>query len=247
MRLLPPALLALTLTATGALAFDPKAMTEAETEAFGEAVRAYLMENPQVLVEAINVLEERSAAQDAQNDKALVAANKDAIFNAKHDWVGGNLDGDLTVVEFLDYRCGYCRKAVEEVDQLVEGDGNIRFVVKEFPILGQESELASRFALAVKLTAGEEAYKAAHDALMGMRGAVTLESLGALAEKLGHDATKITQEMNSAAVSDILRENRQLAEALAISGTPAFVIGGYMMKGYAPLAQMQEIVKAERG
>lgn len=235
------------LLATPAWAFDPAAMSESEKAAFGEAVRAYLMENPQVLVEAINVLETRNQEASAENDKVLVQTHKDAIFNAKADWVGGNPEGDVTVVEFLDYRCGYCRKAVEEVAELVEKDGNIRFIVKEFPILGEESELAARFAVAVKQLAGDEAYKTIHDALMSLRGGVTLESLGALAEKQGHDKAAIIAQMNSEEVSAVLRENRQLAEQLAISGTPAFVIGGQMMKGYAPLATMQEIVKAERG
>ena len=135
--------------ATEASAVDAVA-TDAPDAVFGEKVRAYLMENPQVLVEAINVLETRAQAAEAENGRVLVQTNAEAIFNDGVSWVGGNPEGDITVVEFLDYRCTYCRKAMEEVDQLIAADGNIRFVIKEFPILGQESELSARFAVAVQ-------------------------------------------------------------------------------------------------
>lgn len=213
---------------------------------FGNKVRDYLMENPQVLVEAINVLEVRQREAEAQNGRVLVETNKAEIFNSASDWVGGNPDGDITVVEFLDYRCSYCRKAMEEVTQLIEADGNIRFVIKEFPILGQDSELSARFAVAVKLVAGDETYAKIHDALMNMRGTVTLESLGAMAEEYGADKDAVFKRMNEEEVTAILRANHQLAERLQISGTPAFVIGGDMLKGYAPLETLQEIVESER-
>ena len=102
-------------------------------------MQAYLLENPEVLVEAMDVLNARQAAADAQNDATLVKTNADAIFNDPASWVGGNPEGDITLVEFTDYRCGYCRKAYDEVAELVKSDGNIRFIVKEFPILGEAS------------------------------------------------------------------------------------------------------------
>lgn len=242
------AALALTTTlAAPALAFDPASMTEAEKAAFGEAVKAYLMENPEVLVEAIGVLEERQQAADVQNDKVLVQTNAEDIFNDGYSWVGGNPEGDVTVVEFMDYRCSYCRKAYDEVDKLLEKDGNIRFVVKEFPILGQESELSSRFAVAVQQLAGPEVYKQAHDALIAFRGAITLESLTRLASDLGQDPDPILKRMNEEEVTAVLRANHQLAERMRISGTPAFVIGGELMRGYAPAETMAQMVADQRG
>jgi protein-disulfide isomerase len=231
---------------TDASAVDAVA-TDAPDAAFGEKVRAYLMENPQVLVEAINVLETRAQAAEAENGRVLVQTNAEAIFNDGVSWVGGNPEGDITVVEFLDYRCTYCRKAMEEVDQLIAADGNIRFVIKEFPILGQDSELSARFAVAVQQIAGQEAYKTVHDALMSLRGTVTLETLGKMADDIGADKDAIFNRMNEEQVTAVLRANRQLAERLQISGTPAFVIGGDMIKGYVPLATLQEVVAAERG
>ncbi|MFC0199195.1 DsbA family protein [Paracoccus rhizosphaerae] len=231
MNRLSAALLISAALASPATAFDIKAMSEEEKAAFGAAVREYLMENPQVLIESINVLETRQAEQSAQNDLELVAANSEAIFNDGHSWVGGNPDGDLTMVEFLDYRCGVCRQFNQEIFDAVKEDGNIRLILKEFPILGEESELSSRFAISVHQIAGDEAYKAAHDALITLRGPATIESLRKIADDIEVDADSIVQHMNTKAVTKVLRDNRQLAEVMAIQGTPTFVIGDQLLRG----------------
>lgn len=236
---------ALLLTATPALAFDIGAMSEDEKAAFGEAVREYLMANPEVLVESINVLEERRVANEAQSDAALVASNHDAIFDDGHSWVGGNPEGDVTVVEFIDYRCGYCRKFNDQVHDIVEDDGNIRLILKEFPILGPDSEASARFAVAVKQLGGDEAYRKAHDALMAMRGAPSPEALEEIAAEIGVDAAEVLNTMNTETVSAVLRENRQLAERMAIMGTPTFVIGDTLLRGM-PADGLEPAVAAAR-
>ena len=237
---------ALLLTATPVMAFDISAMTEAEKAAFGDAVREYLMANPEVLVESINVLEERRVASEAQNDVALVAANRDAIFDDGHSWVGGNPDGDVTMVEFIDYRCGYCRKFNQQVHDIVESDGNIRLILKEFPILGQDSETSARFAVAVKQLAGDEAYVKAHDALMDLRGSPSPEALEKIAGDIGVDGAEALNIMNTESVSAVLRENRQLAERMAIMGTPTFIIGDTLLRGM-PADGLEPVVAAARG
>lgn len=222
---------ALLLTATPVMAFDINAMTEAEQEAFGQAVRDYLMANPEVLIESINVLEERRAADAVANDKQLVAEFEDEIFDDGHSWVGGNPDGDLTMVEFIDYRCGVCRQFNQEVHDLVEADGNIRLVLKEFPILGQDSDASARFAVAVKQIAGDEAYMKAHDALITLRGAATEDALTKIAGEIGVDAKEVLAAMSSDAVSEVLRSNHELGQKMAIQGTPSFVIGSELLRG----------------
>ncbi len=244
---LSTALMATTFLASPAAAFDPAAMSETDQAAFGRAVRDYLMANPEVLVEAIGVLEQRQQAAEADNDKVLVQTNSEDIFTDTHSWVGGNPEGDITVVEFLDYRCTYCRKANSEVDTLIETDGNIRFIIKEYPILGEQSELSSRFAIAVKQLAGEEAYKTAHDALIAFRGDISLESLSRLAEDLGQEPAPLLQRMNEDSVTDVLRANRQLGDRMRISGTPAFVMGTQLLRGYLPVDGLRQIVAEERG
>ncbi|MDO5613855.1 MAG: DsbA family protein [Paracoccus sp. (in: a-proteobacteria)] len=240
---------ALLLTATPAMALDLSAMTDAEKAAFGQAVRDYLMENPEVLIESINVLEQRRAAEDAQNDQQLVAANSADLFEDGHSWVGGNPDGDLTMVAFIDYRCGVCRRFNDEIHDVTEKDGNIRLILKEFPILGQDSDTSARFAVAVQQIAGDQAYVQAHDALMTLRGPATLEALKTLAGDLGLDGDTIINAMNTEDVTAVLRSNRQLAERMRINGTPTFVIGDELLRGVpqAGLAATVAQLRAARG
>lgn len=232
--------------AVPAAAFDMQAMTPEERAAFRAEIRAYLLDNPEVLMEAIGVLEEREQAAQAAGDRELIASLSDEIFEDGRSWVGGNPDGDVTLVEFMDYRCSYCRRAHEEVTELLDRDGDIRFVVKEFPILGPESLLASRFAIAVRNTAGAEAYGTIHDALMTLRGAVTEDSLTRVARDAGLDPAPIIAAMDAPEVVAELQANRALAERLGINGTPGFVLGEEILRGYLPLAQMQERVAQVR-
>jgi protein-disulfide isomerase len=234
------------LAALPAQAQTSGTMTDAERSAFRAEVRAYLLENPEVLMEAIGILEDRRDAADAAGDVALVQANATAIFDDPASWVGGNPEGDVTVVEFMDYRCGYCRKAFEEVEELIDQDGNIRFVVKEFPILGEASDLSARFAVATLQLAGADAYKAAHDALIALRGDPTRDALARLAGDLGLDAAAILARMDGPEVTAVIAANHALAGQLQINGTPTFVIGNTMVRGYVPLDGMKAIVAEER-
>jgi protein-disulfide isomerase len=221
-------------------------MTGAERDAFRAEVRAFLLENPEVLMEAIGVLEAREAEAQAAADVAAVRDNAQAILDDGHSWVGGNPEGDVTLVEFMDYRCGYCRQAFAEVEALVAEDGDIRLVLKEFPILGEQSEAASRFAVAVQQLHGDEAYKDVHDALFALRGDVTPEALARLAEGLALAAQPVIDRMGAPEVTAVIEENRALAQTLRISGTPTFVLGDRMLRGYLPLDEMRARVEAER-
>lgn len=230
------------LPAMPALATDLADMTDAERAAFGAEVRAYLLENPEVLAEAIAVLEERQAIAEAEAQQVAVAENADALYNSAFDHVGGNLDGDVVLVEFVDYRCTYCRRAHPEVGELVEADGNIRIIRKEFPILGEQSVLASRFALATNIALGGEAYELVSDGLMNMRADVTEMSLARLAVDLDLDSQAIFAAMDDPLVQTTIDYNRALAQRLGITGTPSFVFGDQLVQGYVPLANMRDIV-----
>lgn len=241
--------LATTLTlGTPALAFDITSMTQPESEAFGEAVRGYLMENPEVLMEVIAELEAQQANAQAAGDSAMVLANAADIYEDGYSWEGGNPEGSLTLVEFADYRCGYCRKAHSEVLELVKTDGDIRYIVKEFPILGPDSVLASQFAVSALQLAGPEAYQQIHDGLYTeFRGAVTAERLAAFASDLGLDGKAIAAGMDSPEVAKVLNENQALAQRLQIEGTPTFVMGDQLLRGYVPLEGMRAMVAEVRG
>ncbi|MDO5659279.1 MAG: DsbA family protein [Paracoccus sp. (in: a-proteobacteria)] len=236
---------ALLLSATPAAALDLAAMNDDERGAFNDAVRAYLLDNPEVLIEAMNVLEERRIADEAAGDARALTEFADLIFNDGHSWVGGNPEGDVTMVEFVDYRCGVCRQVYSHVFDTVEADGNIRLIIKEFPILGEESTLASRFAVAVLQVAGDDAYRDIHDRLFTLRGGVTEASLRALSDEAGLDTDAVITAMNSDAVSGVLQANRQLGDRLAISGTPTFVIGDQLLRG-VPRAGLVPVVEQVR-
>jgi len=221
-------------------------MTDAERSTFRTEVRDYLLENPEVLIEAISVLEERQAQAEAVQDQSLVLSNAEAIFESPHDWEGGNPDGDIVLVEFMDYRCGYCRRAQPDVERLVSTDGNIRYIVKEFPILGEQSVMASRFAISTLQTLGDDAYELVHVGLMQMRSDVTEDSLVRLAEGLGLDAEAVLAGMDSPEVDAVIAANHQLAGTLQISGTPTFVMNEELLRGYAPYEGMAAMVSEIR-
>ncbi|RHZ94849.1 DsbA family protein [Cereibacter sphaeroides] len=245
MRLIPLGAAAL----AGALALAPAAraeMSAAEREAFRAEVRAYLLENPEVLMEAFTALEQRQQLDQVNADLARLQDHASEIYTDPASWAGGNLQGDITVVEFIDYRCGYCRKANAEVEELVASDGNIRFVLKEYPILGEESVLASRFAISVLQIAGPEPYKAVHDKLIAFRGDITTEALGRLADEMKLDRASILAHMDKDEVTAVIAANHKLAATLEISGTPTFVVDRTMVRGYVPLDGMRQIVEGQR-
>jgi protein-disulfide isomerase len=222
-------------------------MTEAERSDFRAEIRAYLLENPEVLMEAIAVLENRRDSAATADDIALLETHADAIYNDPASWSGGNPDGDITVVEFMDYRCSYCRKAHDEVAELVASDGNIRLVLKEFPILGEQSDLLSRFAIAVLQLEGADAYKSTHDALIFYHGTVTLPGLQKLGGDLGlADVDAVMARMASPEVQSVIDANHELGTLMSISGTPTFVVDQTMVRGYVPLDGMRQIVEGQR-
>lgn len=228
--------------ASPAFATDLTQMSTDERAAFREEVRAYLLENPEVIMEAVSVLERKQAAEQVANDATLIANNHDAIFTDGYSHVAGNPEGDVTFVEFVDYRCTYCRKAFPELQQLIADDGNIRMIYKEFPILGDESLLASRFAVSAQLVAGDAAYGRLHDAMMTMRGNFTTDALVSLSTELGIDGRAVLAGMTDPQVDEIIGKNHALAGVLQISGTPTFVLGDQLLRGYVPLEGMNQLV-----
>ncbi|MDW3221689.1 MAG: DsbA family protein [Paracoccaceae bacterium] len=241
-----PALLTAVVLAGPAVALDLETMTDEDRALFRSEVRNYLMENPEVIMEAVQALENRQAEAQAQADQSLVTDNAQAIFDDGFSFVGGNPDGDITLVEFMDYRCGYCKRAYGEVEKLLETDGNIRFVVKEFPILGEQSVLASRFVIAAKQLEGAQAYKSLHDALMEFNGDITLPALRRLSATFELDADAIEARMNDASVTQEIADTRALAQKLRITGTPTFVMQDELLRGYLPYDQMRDLLEEKR-
>ena len=231
--------------AGGAAPLDLSDMSEADRAAFGEQVRTYLLENPEVLMEALQVLEERRSVAAQQADRQLIADNAEQLFEDGFSWVGGNPEGDVTLVEFLDYRCGYCKKAQPEVEALLENDPNIKLVVKEFPILGPDSVTAGKMALAA-MELDRDSFGPLHDALMGYQGNLTEDAAYRLAEQAGYDVDELRELAGSTEIDDRLQRNYQLAQALGLQGTPAFVVGNEIIRGYLPADELAAAVEKAR-
>jgi len=225
-----------------AYSLDLNNMNDVEKQQFGQQVREYLLQNPDVILEVFDILKQQQQ-QDAQSrDAQLVANNLQEIQNDGFSWVGGNPDGDITLVEFMDYKCSYCRKAHKEIDDLVKTDGNIRLVLKEYPILGQDSLALSRAAIATLQNLGPDAYKKINNKLIRHNGPVTPEALGFIAKKLGLDSATILAHMDDASVLEQIKNTRALGDTLEITGTPTFVINNQILRGYLPPDSMKQIV-----
>jgi protein-disulfide isomerase len=247
MRALPACLAAafLAMAPLAAPADEPmqsSPFSAAEREALHAEIRAYLLANPELLQEMIALLEDKQRVAAAEADQTLVAMHAGEIFDDGFSWVGGNPEGSFTLVEFLDYQCGYCRRAQPDVAELLTSDGDIRLIVKEMPILGPGSELAARAAVATLISEGPEKYAALQGSLMAIEGGITDVSLDAALAETGLDPAAVRAAMQDPEVDRRLAATRALAEKLAISGTPTFVFDNRMVRGYLPLDQMRGLV-----
>ncbi len=210
-----------------------------------QIVREYLVQNPDIVIEAIQAYQARAEEEKRNGLQAALADNKNELERDPTSPVIGNPDGDVTVVEFMDYRCGYCKKVFPAVQELLKTDGNIRYVVKEFPILGPDSVVASQAATAIWLSAPEK-YMTFHTALMEVRGGLSTNRVVAMAEELGLDGQQVLSGMGSPEVESAILKNRELAQALGISGTPAFIIGNQLIPGATSVERLRELVAAAR-
>lgn len=245
-----PTALAL-LLAAGSLtapapAVDLSAMTEEERAAFRAEVRAYLLDNPEVIREAIEVLQARSEAAAEVADVALIEQHAEALFSDPASWQSIEAtDATLTLVEFSDYRCGFCKRAHPVVARLMEEQPNLRLVIKEFPILGPDSVVAGRMAMAAHaLDPGK--YKALNDALMEHRGPLTEAASYRIANEVGYDIADLKAKAATPEIEDRIAANHALARDLQINGTPAFVVGNRILRGFLPYEEMLAVLEEER-
>lgn len=209
---------------TAATPFAAYALDDAQKKEFGEFIREYLISHPEVIQEAQAALEKKQAEEQAQASTQAVERNRDAIFSAPDDVNLGNPKGDVTVVEFFDYNCGYCKQALPDMNALLEKDKNIRFVLKEFPILGPDSLAAHRVADAFRKLKRDK-YNDFHQALLGGHGRATEARAIEVATSLGVTEDDIRAMMKKSPADDSIREAYRVAQELGVSGTPSYVIG----------------------
>lgn len=221
-------------------------LSKLDREQLRQEIRQYLLDEPQIIMEAVRILEQRQVMESAAKEGDLITEYAKAIFDDGYSYIGGNPEGSITLVEFLDYRCGYCKRAHDEVAELISTDGDIKLIVKEFPILGPDSVLASKAAIATLLTQGDDAYKRMNDALMKFGGQINDKLLDRVAKSAKIDIAEMRTGMEDPRVDDIIKQNRTLAGALDITGTPTFILPSKFIKGYLPLERMVEAIELAR-
>ena len=227
----------------------PKSISEAAFKSdveFQFRVEKALMENPSIILEALRKLDQIKKQDDLKADALLIAANMDALHNDGMSWISGNPDGDVTVVEFIDYKCGYCRKAHAEVAELIKQDSNIRLIIKEYPILGEDSLYSSRIAIATLRTLGPDAYEKIYNLLINYGGPVNKDTAAGILNKVGLDAAIVLPALQSKEVEDQIALTSSLGRRLKITGTPAFLFNDQIVRGYIPLASMQSMIEKLR-
>jgi protein-disulfide isomerase len=210
-------------------------------------VKNYLLQHPEVMQDVMAELEKRQKTAEAEKNRAAVADNNATIFSSPHQVVLGNPQGNVTMVEFFDYNCGYCKHALSDMLTLLKTDPNLKFVLKEFPVLGEGSVEAAHVAVAARMqdVTGKK-YIEFHQKLLGGRGPADKARALAAAKEVGFDMARIEKDMASDEVKKTIDENLKLAELIGVNGTPSYVVGDEVVVGAVGLDALKEKIAAER-
>jgi protein-disulfide isomerase len=230
-------------TPASAQTFTPDQRGEIE-----KIVREYLLNNPQLLQEVMGELEKRQALADAEKQRAAIKEHAQIIFDSPRQVTLGNPKGDVTMVELFDYNCGFCKRALTDMMDLMKADPNLKVVLKEFPVLGEASTQAAQVAVAVRMQdkTGGKKYLEFHQKLLTGRGSVDKARAVAVAKEVGLDMARLDKDMASEEVKATLAESFKIAEAMGLNGTPSYVIGNEAVIGAVGLAILKERVNVAR-
>jgi protein-disulfide isomerase len=218
----------LTSTATAQEKPSGGVFSDNQRKAIETIIKDYLLNNPEVMLEVNNVLEAKMDKIQSERMAVAVKENADDLFRPSTSPIAGNAKGDVTMIEFFDYNCGYCKKAFGDVAHMIDNDKQVKLVLKEFPILSKGSEEASRVALAAKL---QGKYWEFHRAMIENQGQANEASALRVAEKLGLDMTKLKKDMALPEVKKEIDDTRKLATKMGIQGTPHFIVGDRIIPG----------------
>lgn len=240
-KLFLPLLAAGLLCSGPTLADDAKPLTKADVEAI---VKQVIAENPELLIDSVSNYQKKRLSEDSAKASKNIVERKAELLDSEAPSIG-NPNGDVTIVEFFDYHCGYCKQFLPVVTQVVSEDPKLRMVFKEFPILAPDSSIAAKAALAV-YSIDKTKYLAYHTALMKMTGSFNAENLADKAESLGIDKAAFKKSLADPRWDKELSQNRELAEALYITGTPALTVGDELVPGVIPVAELKKKIAAVR-
>jgi len=219
--------------------------TSSQKAAIGDVVRAYLMDHPEVITEALQALDARNKAAEEQGRTDAIQANREAIFSSPYQAVLGDPNAKIALVEFFDYNCGYCKKALSDTRAILDKEKDVKIVLKEFPILSEGSVEAAKVAAAVNIL-NPRAYEAFHFELMGIRGQADGDRALAAAAKAGLDEAKVKETAGKPEVAEAINHSYDLARKLNINGTPAYVIGDELVYGAVGFSELDRRIEAMR-
>ena len=208
-----------------------------------QLIEQYIKTHPEVIEQSLQALEAKREAEERERQKVALSKHQQELLNDPTSPVSGNLSGDITVVEFFDYRCGYCKKAAGAVTQLQKEDRRVRVIYKDLPILGEASELAAKAALASKAQGKHQAF---HEALLASKGEMSKESILSTAVEVGLDRKRLEADMASPEWQTVVDRNRALAKNLGINGTPGFIVGTELVPGALDLNGLKELISRAR-
>lgn len=222
---------------------EEQPLTPKQQDAVKKLVHDYIMENPSVISEAIEALRQKEELAAEVSARKAITDRKSEILDDPEAPVLGNPKGDVTLVEFFDYRCPYCKNMLDMVMDTVKADGKIRLVMKELPILGPDSVTAARAALAAR---NQKKYEEFHRALMRLKGPVNEASVMKTAAEVGLNVEKLKKDMEDDRIDTVLKNNIQLATALNITGTPGFIIGDQITPGAMSQQALKQMIDQAR-
>jgi len=210
-------------------------------------IKDYLIKNPQLVQEVLAEVERHQQAAEAEKHRTAVRENAEALFSSPRHVVLGNPQGNVTMVEFFDYNCGFCKRALTDMLDLIKSDPNLKFVLKEFPVLGEGSLQAAQVAVAVRMQdkTGKK-YLDFHQRLLNARGQADKIRALAAAKEAGFDVARLEKDMNSDEAKATIAESMKLAEAIGVSGTPSYVVGTEVVVGAIGLEALRQKINAER-
>ena len=221
---------------------SPSAMPQ-DRAALDQAIHDYLMNHPDVVLDALKAGQQQADAKAADQSRRTIISKRQDLLDDPDDLVQGNPNGDVTLVEFFDYRCPYCKEVEPSLDALLKEDGKLRIVYKEFPILGEASVYATHVALAAKK---QGKYAEFHRAMMATKGNITDDTVLSVAASVGLDMTKLKADMAAPSTDKLIDKNYALADALAIQGTPAIIVGDTMIPGATDIDALRKDIAAQR-
>lgn len=237
------ALIALAAAFAGSTTATAQSFSPAQKQEIDGLIHDYLRQHPEAVMDALKAAQQQADDAKAAAAKKMIAAKRDELLHDPNSAVAGNPHGDVTLIEFFDYRCPYCKAIEPSLEALIKEDGNLRVVYKEFPILGPTSVVASRAAIAAQR---QGKYTAFHDRMMALKGNIDSDAVMKVAETNGLDLAKLKHDMNAASVGQIIQRNYALADALGIDATPALVIGDQLTMGAVDIDGLRQLIADAR-